>query len=211
LGSLLTRILCSWRSLRTMILVILVGQYPLGKTLFLHIGQRDELFKRNVSTQSGWKICRQGSSRTCVSFASKSSRQMGHVGCENAEKGALGMPMSGAEERRVCGVTLRPVSCSIACDGRICARVDGCSFDFSESRVVGAEAKVYNGNFSRYGRGTVNRLTPSLSKSISPLTTRWRKLLRRLRCMTCMNIEVDMITSISMPRTMTRNTQRLGS
>jgi hypothetical protein len=74
------RIRLMWRSRRTIMFVIGTGHAPGGNTLCLHIGQSEELRSRNVSIQSGWNIWRHGSSRTCVSFASKSSRQMGHVG-----------------------------------------------------------------------------------------------------------------------------------
>lgn len=76
------RVMC--RSRLTIMFVIFTGHVPIGRTLCLHIGQRDELRSRNVSMQSGWKMCRHGSSRTWVSFGSKSSMQIGHVGCEKA-------------------------------------------------------------------------------------------------------------------------------
>ena len=73
-----------WRSRLTIMFVMFTGHVPIGRTLCLHMGQRDELRSRNVSMQSGWKMCRHGSSRTWVSFGSKSSMQIGHVGCEKA-------------------------------------------------------------------------------------------------------------------------------
>lgn len=73
------RLIC--RSRRTMTFVMLMGQSPLRSALCLHMGHREELLRRKVSIQSGWKMWRQGSSRTWVSPCSKSSRQIGQVGC----------------------------------------------------------------------------------------------------------------------------------
>lgn len=63
----------------------------MGKTVFLHMGQRLLLSRRKVSTHSGWKMWWQGSSRTMVpdslveeSGATKSSRQIAQVGWEKA-------------------------------------------------------------------------------------------------------------------------------
>jgi hypothetical protein len=70
-----------------MALVITAGQYPRGKTDFLHIGHKLLLVLRKASTHSGWKMCWQGSSRTVVAGTVavgrvKSSRQMAQVGWE---------------------------------------------------------------------------------------------------------------------------------
>jgi len=46
------------------------------------MGHRDELLRRKASIQSGWKIWRQGSSRTCVSPCSNSSKKIGQVSCD---------------------------------------------------------------------------------------------------------------------------------
>ena len=79
---------------------------------------------RNVSMQSGWKMCRQGSSRTCDSFATKSSRHIGQVGWENAgemeEEGGGGVVVvCGADVRRVMGKDFAPTPASMVGEGML--------------------------------------------------------------------------------------------
>ena len=59
------RLRVMYRSRRTMTFVTLTGSAPGGRTLCLHRGHSEELLSRKVSMQSGWKMWRQGSSRTC--------------------------------------------------------------------------------------------------------------------------------------------------
>jgi hypothetical protein len=104
-----------WRSLRTIMFVIFTGHAPGGSTLCLHIGQSDELRRRKVSIQSGWKMWRHGNSRTCDSFDSKSSRHIGHVGWFNDDVG--GAAAVGADEWPTSGDALTPVSGSMDDEG----------------------------------------------------------------------------------------------
>lgn len=45
-----------YRSLLTITLVMVVGQYPFGKAEALHSGHSEELSRRNTSTHSGWNM-----------------------------------------------------------------------------------------------------------------------------------------------------------
>lgn len=51
-----SRICRTMRSRRTIALVMTFGQYPFGRAVFLHIGHRLLLSRRNMSTHSGWKM-----------------------------------------------------------------------------------------------------------------------------------------------------------
>jgi hypothetical protein len=82
--------------------------------------------------QSGWKMWRHGSSRTCVLLASKSSRQMGQVGWFSVGVGASGA--EGAEAWRTSGVSLIPDSGSTA-GVTMAARGGACGVFFSGSFV----------------------------------------------------------------------------
>lgn len=55
-SSLRASILVMYRSRRTMAFVMGTGQMPAGNTLCLHMGHSDELLRRKVSMQSGWKM-----------------------------------------------------------------------------------------------------------------------------------------------------------
>src|SRR4051812_14964337 len=126
------------------------------------MGQSEELLRRNVSTQSGWKICRHGNSRTCVSFGSKSSRHIGHVGWEKLGDVPFGCVVAnGAEERRVKGIDFEPVSASTFGERFLCTLGGVCGKVFSGSRLSVDPEYVYIGNFSRKSCGTVNRFTPT--------------------------------------------------
>lgn len=204
----LARMRAMCRSRRTIMFVIGTGQSPLGSTLCLHMGHSEELRSRKVSMQSGWKIWRQGSSRTCVSLGSKSSRQMGQVGCDH-EVDMPDVGTAGTDERRNRGEVLG-VSGAAEEAGKWRAWAGGWGAGFSGSSEVLA-VYVYMGSLSRTCCETVRRLTPSASRSTSPLRTRWRRALRRLRWMMCMAREVMLTATRRIAMTMTRKTQRLGS
>jgi hypothetical protein len=111
-----------YRSRRTMTLVTLTGIAPGGRTLCLHKGHSEELLSRKVSMHSGWKMWRQGSSRTCVWFGSKSSMQMGHVGWDHTGTApAAPVDAVGTEPWRTRGDAEWPVSASTVGKGRLAA------------------------------------------------------------------------------------------
>lgn len=109
-----TRLIC--RSRRTITLVILTGHTPVGSTVRLHMGHREEWPRRNGSMHSGWKMWWQGSSRTWHLLGSKSSMHIGQVGCDQ-ELDVADCGTSGADEWRVRGGILWPVSALTADEG----------------------------------------------------------------------------------------------
>lgn len=200
------RLIC--RSRRTITFVICTGQSPLGSTVCLHIGHNDELRRRNVSMQSGWKICRHGNSRTLVILGSKSSKQMGHVNCDQDAEFVSSPNVVGTEDRRTIGVDFCPVSVSTEGDIEASAGPGAEGADFS---VTEPSTYVYIGILSRISCETVRRLTPRASRSTWPSSTRWRRLFRRLRCIMCIEMDVTLTARMRIARTMTRKTHKLGS
>jgi hypothetical protein len=151
---------------------------------------------------------RHGSSRTWVSFASKSSRQMGHVGWFRAEEDAS--TAVGADEWRTSEAALTPVPVSTKAEGLPSAGGGACGAAFS-GLSAGLLVYVYMGSLSSICWDTFSLFTPNASRSTSPSSTRRRRSFRRLRWMMCIATEVPLTATMRMASTITRKTHKLGS